>query len=176
MIEAEITPFQKRGYTADDEFVYTGEAYKGLKGTVKLKLAEDDGSKYPFFQKVDKSLFTEVETLSNYDKISLNLRDLVKVDQTGIKFDGDKPEFSLLPTGTLNSVLKVLGIGKKKYAKDNWQRVDNSRERYFNAAMRHLTAWWEGEKRDPETGENHLAHATCCLLFLLWFDNKEDQV
>lgn len=171
-MEKNATPFQKLGYKETDEFVYTGEDYKELKGTVKLKLAEDDASKYPFFRKVDKSLFTEVTTLATYDQISLNLEEIVKVDQTGIKFDGDKPEFSLLPTGTLNPVLKVLGIGKKKYAKDNWQRVDNAKERYFNAAMRHITSWWEGEKTDPETGENHLAHALCCLLFLLWFDNK----
>jgi ribosomal protein L32 len=28
-------------------------------------------------------------------------------------------------------------------------------------------SWWGGEQRDPETGENHLAHAICCVAFLL---------
>lgn len=94
--------------------------------------------------------------------------------KAGRKFDGDKEQFSLLPTGTLKPVLKVLGFGAKKYAKDNWKYVENGKERYFNAAMRHLTAWWEGEKTDPETGESHLAHTLCCLFFLLWLDmNKE---
>lgn len=36
--------------------------------------------------------------------------------------------------------------------------------------MRHLTAWWGGEKSDPESGEHHLAHLGCCVIFLLWFD------
>lgn len=91
---------------------------------------------------------------------------------TGIKYDSDKLEFSLLPKGVLQPVLRVLSFGKKKYAADNWQRVDNSKERYYNALQRHLTQWWEGEKTDPETGENHLAHAACCVFFLLWFDNQ----
>lgn len=93
--------------------------------------------------------------------------------ETGIKFDQDKLQFSLLPKGVLQPILRILGYGAKKYAAGNWQRVPNHRERYYNATQRHLTAWWEGEKTDPETGENHLGHAICCLLFLLWFDNKE---
>lgn len=104
-----------------------------------------------------------------------NIIGTVEADpKAGRKFDGDKEQFSLLPTGVLKPVLKVLGFGAKKYAKDNWKYVDNARERYFNAAMRHLTAWWEGEKKDPETGESHLAHTVCCLFFLLWLDNKEN--
>lgn len=90
----------------------------------------------------------------------------------GRKFDGDKLEYSLIPQGVLANILRVLGFGKKKYAADNWQFVDNARERYFNATMRHLTSWWEGERVDQETGENHLAHAACCIMFLLWFDNQ----
>ena len=95
---------------------------------------------------------------------------------TGVKYDQDKPEFSLLPKKVLQPIMRVLSFGAKKYTKDNWQRVDNAQERYFNAMQRHLMAWWEGEKKDPETGESHLAHAGCCLLFLLWFETKEGEV
>jgi hypothetical protein len=73
--------------------------------------------------------------------------------------------------------VKVLEFGKQKYAKDNWQKVANSRERYLDATFRHLIAYIEGEKVDKESGLHHLAHATCCLLFILWFDlmgKKED--
>ena len=96
------------------------------------------------------------------------------VTEQGVKYDSDKLEYSLLPKGVLNSVIKVLGFGSKKYSKDNWMKVDNHKERYYNAAQRHINQWWEGEKYDSETGENHLAHAMCCLMFLLWFDNQED--
>jgi hypothetical protein len=42
--------------------------------------------------------------------------------------------------------------------------------RLYAATMRHMTAWWEGEKADPETGFSHLSHASCCALFLLAFE------
>lgn len=90
----------------------------------------------------------------------------------GSKFDSGKPRFSLLPTGVLTPILKVLEYGAKKYSANNWQQVENSRTRYYDAAMRHIQAWFEGETNDPETNEPHLAHAMCCLMFLLWFDTN----
>ena len=69
-------------------------------------------------------------------------------------------------------------FGAAKYGQDNWQRVPEARQRYFDAAMRHLLAWWDGERLDAESGLPHLAHAGCCILFLLWADRdaKEAQV
>ncbi len=89
---------------------------------------------------------------------------------SGKKFDGGKLRWSLLPIRSLNAILEVLEFGATKYAPDNWQRVEDAETRYYDAAMRHLTAWFDGEKTDPETGKSHLAHAACCLLFLIWFD------
>jgi len=64
-------------------------------------------------------------------------------------------------------VAGVLAYGARKYAPHNWAKVPNARQRYYDAAMRHLHAWWEGESCDPESGHPHLAHASCCCLFLL---------
>ena len=91
----------------------------------------------------------------------------------GEKKDAGKPRWDLLPFGPVSEVVDVLTFGAAKYAPDNWQKVPDARARYFAAALRHLTAWWNGERADPETGLSHLAHASCCLLFLLWFDRKE---
>lgn len=91
----------------------------------------------------------------------------------GVKYDGAKPRFSLLPLGPLGDVVSVLEYGARKYAEDNWQKVSNPRTRYFDAAMRHLLAWRGGERLDPESGLPHLAHAACSLLFLGWFDARE---
>lgn len=106
---------------------------------------------------------------------SWNESNLELFKEGGVKYDSDKLEYSLLPKGVLNKVVNVLGFGSKKYAKDNWMKVDKPKERYYNAAQRHINQWWEGEKYDSETGENHLAHAICCLMFMLWFDNQEDK-
>lgn len=88
----------------------------------------------------------------------------------GQKFDSGKLRHSLLPSGVITEVLKVLEFGARKYKENNWQHVTNGRDRYYDAALRHITAWREGELEDSETGVNHLAHAICCLMFLLWFD------
>ncbi len=91
---------------------------------------------------------------------------------SGIKHDSGKPRWSLLPLGTVAQVVRVLEFGAAKYALDNWKTVPDARTRYFDALMRHVHAWWAGERNDPETGCHHLAHAGCCVLFLLWLDGE----
>ena len=86
----------------------------------------------------------------------------------GIKYDNEKPRWSLLPWVAVNEIVKVLTYGAKKYDDDNWKKVEPFEDRYFSAMLRHLIDWKNGEKTDKETGLSHLAHAGCCLLFLLW--------
>lgn len=86
---------------------------------------------------------------------------------SGRKDDAGKPRWHLLPWRAAALVVDVLEHGARKYAPDNWRVVPDPQPRYFSAAMRHLIAWWGGENRDPESGLPHLAHAACCLLFLL---------
>lgn len=88
-------------------------------------------------------------------------------EKTGNKADDGKDRWDLLPTKAVRAVVKVLTFGAKKYAPENWRKVPDARRRYYAAALRHLTAWWEGETDDPETGLHHLAHAACCIIFLL---------
>lgn len=93
----------------------------------------------------------------------------------GVKNDSGKIEWSYLPIEPMNEVLKVLMLGDKKYPSPdgcNWKVVPNAKKRYYNAALRHLTSWYNGEKTDQETGYNHLAHAVTNCLFLLWFEIK----
>lgn len=99
----------------------------------------------------------------------------VNPSTTGIKFDNDKPQWSLLPFKALKEVVDVLTYGAKKYAPDNWKKVPNAKQRYIDAGFRHFTAYAAGEKLDPETGKSHLAHAMCCLLYLLAFEIGEDR-
>lgn len=89
------------------------------------------------------------------------------------KHDAGKWRFSLVPMNAIRSVIDVLEFGAKKYAPDNWKTVPDARKRYFDATIRHVTAWWSGEKDDGESGLPHLAHAICCLLFLLWLDEEQ---
>jgi hypothetical protein len=95
------------------------------------------------------------------------------VSLTGDKHDEGKRPWHLLPYGPLCAVVDVLAFGASKYGAQNWKRVSGARERYFAAAQRHMVAWWLGEAEDEESNLSHLAHATCCLLFLLAFDAEK---
>lgn len=92
-----------------------------------------------------------------------------------MKFDAGKWRLSLVPVRCLTQIVQVLEFGAKKYKEDNWQTVPDAQRRYYDAAIRHLTAWWDGEKLDSESNMPHLAHAACCVIFLLWLDDEEQK-
>jgi hypothetical protein len=95
-------------------------------------------------------------------------------EKIGVKFDSKKPKWSLFLWKEAEEIVEILTFGAEKYpTADNWKYVDDARNRYFSALMRHLTAWFNGERLDTESGKSHLAHAGCCLLFLMWKDNNE---
>ena len=90
-----------------------------------------------------------------------------------LKKDHGKPMWDLIPLEQVQKIVDVLTYGAKKYAPQKWKEVPDAKERYFAALMRHLTSWRFNETDDPESGLSHLAHAACCLIFLMWFeDNK----
>lgn len=90
------------------------------------------------------------------------------------KDDNGKRPWRLLPTKAVGLVVDVLGYGAylaprpdgtKGYGENNWQGIESLR--YYDAALRHLTAWKLGERLDSASGLPHLAHAACCILFML---------
>ena len=83
-----------------------------------------------------------------------------------VKYDTTKPRMDLLPPEALTEISKVLGYGAKKYSAHNWRKATEW-SRYSAAALRHLNAWNAGEDIDGESGLPHLAHAGCCIMFLL---------
>ena len=93
--------------------------------------------------------------------------------ELGVKFDSGKGQWHLVPFGAMSDVVDVLTYGARKYAPDNWKYVDDAKNRYIDAGFRHFAAYANGEEGDPETGYSHLAHAMCCLLFLLAFERGD---
>lgn len=113
----------------------------------------------------------------NFTKEQEELRKKAKNGELGIKFDDDpeKLRWDLMPWREAEQVVEILTIGAIKYADDNWKHIPNLRRRCFSAAMRHFIKWFLGKRFDKETGKNHLAHALCCIMFLLWKDNQKDE-
>lgn len=90
----------------------------------------------------------------------------------GRKFDQGKLPYHLLPPDAIEEILKVLDYGQQKYSARNWEK-GMLWSRPFAALMRHMWAWWQGEDKDAETGCSHLAHAGCCILFLLAYEKRQ---
>lgn len=90
---------------------------------------------------------------------------------SGVKFDHDKVPLHLLPPELMIEVGKVLQFGAVKYAPRNWE-LGMDWHRPYAALLRHMLSWWGGEDLDPETGLSHLAHAGCCIAFLIAYDQR----
>ena len=91
---------------------------------------------------------------------------------SGLKYDKDKARWDLLPKGMVARVVDVLTFGAMKYEENGWQGLENGKERCYGALMRHIDAWRNGEIKDPESGIHHLAHATCNMFFLMWWEDN----
>jgi hypothetical protein len=92
----------------------------------------------------------------------------------GTKYDAGKPRMDLLVPEADELTAMVLGFGAEKYGPFNWMN-GIAYSRLHAALRRHLGSWAKGEDRDPESGLPHLAHARCCLDFLIWMSiNRTD--
>jgi hypothetical protein len=56
--------------------------------------------------------------------------------------------------------------GARKYGSHNYRDVGVRASVYYDAVMRHLMAWWEGEEIDPDSGVPHIIKAIACLFVL----------
>lgn len=90
---------------------------------------------------------------------------------SGIKFDQGKPPLGLINRTAIEQEALVMAYGVKKYGEHQWRNGMNY-SRLADAALRHLYAFLDGEDLDKETGLSHLAHARCCLAFLLEYQGK----
>lgn len=57
--------------------------------------------------------------------------------------------------------------GGEKYGMMNWREKTVSSSVYYDAARRHLAAWWDGERVAPDSGVHHLGHVMACCAILL---------
>lgn len=91
------------------------------------------------------------------------------------KFDGKKNRLELIQPDFIEGLGRILSFGAEKYDTNNWMLAnsDEDQERIQGALLRHIFAYMKGEKIDQETGESHLYHATCNLMFLDYFDRNE---
>jgi hypothetical protein len=92
-------------------------------------------------------------------------------DTAGFKFDAGKLRYDLIPMEAMKALATILTMGAKKYADRNWEG-GMSWQRVYASLMRHLVAYESGEDTDPESGELHMAHALCNVVFLVTYQMR----
>ena len=120
-----------------------------------------------------KHFVTEIPNYSPTILAGINNAGVAK--GTALKFDTDKLPLNLLSTEAMNQTAAVLKFGAQKYAEHNW-RKGFQWSRPLAAAMRHITAFNDGEDIDPESGLSHMAHAACCIMFILEFQKTHPEL
>ena len=126
----------------------------------------------------DKAAFDSMLGQEYFSKLTTNdFNNLVDTITTSgaIKHDSGKPGMNLLSREALEQIALVMDFGKQKYAAHNW-RKGFQWSRPLSAALRHIMAFNDGEDKDPESGLSHLAHAACCIMFLLEFEKTHKEL
>lgn len=122
-----------------------------------------------------KEAFHRIINNDKGEVIFKNAKSIAISKGTGIKHDQEKPDMSLLSPIAMTKMAEVMTFGKKKYSAHNW-RGGFVWSRPLAASLRHIFAYLKGEDKDPETGISHLAHASCCLMFILEFEETHKEL
>ena len=74
-----------------------------------------------------------------------------------------KPAIHTVPPISIFLQGQAMMDGKEKYGLMNWRHNGVTSSVYYNAAMRHLMAWWDGQENASDSNVHHLGHALACL-------------
>lgn len=77
-----------------------------------------------------------------------------------------KAPISYVPAPVLMEVGIAMMEGGIKYGPHNFRETKIDASDYYNAAIRHLMQWWEGEDIDPDSGLSHITKAIASLVVL----------
>lgn len=106
----------------------------------------------------------DVDCVLPIDAVQPPVKDSNPKDNIGCK----KPGLSAVPCAPLYEAGAALAYGGMKYGRHNWRHIGVRSSVYYDAVLRHLMAWWEGEDIDPVeqggSGLPHLAHAIAGLM------------
>lgn len=90
-----------------------------------------------------------------------------------------KAPMSAVPCPVLYEVGLGMLEGALQYARHNYRKIPIRASIYFDAAKRHLDAWWEGQDIDPGSGLSHISKMMSCLVVLrdammndCWIDDR----
>ncbi len=88
-------------------------------------------------------------------------------DNPKTRFGMAKPGLSVVPPSALLHLIGAMKNGADKYGAFNWRESSVSSTVYFDAAIRHLLSWLDGEDIAEDSGVHHLGHVMACCSIIL---------
>lgn len=89
----------------------------------------------------------------------MRVKDSNPKDAIGIK----KAPMSTVPSAVMMEIGLAMLEGACKYGRHNYRAIGVRASVYYDACMRHIMAWWEGEDQDPDSHLSHVTKALACL-------------
>ena len=77
-----------------------------------------------------------------------------------------KAPMSTIPGNVLAEIGVAMLEGACKYGRHNYRVAGVRASVYYDGVNRHITAWWEGEDYDPDSGLSHITKAITSLVVL----------
>lgn len=93
---------------------------------------------------------------------SIKVKDTNPKDAIGVT----KSPLSVIPTQVIHEVGLGMLEGALKYGAKNYRVAGARASVYYDATMRHLNQWWEGEDTDPDSNLSHITKAITSLMVL----------
>ncbi len=94
-----------------------------------------------------------------------------------------KVPLSVMPAQVMMETSLALFEGARKYGRSNYRVAGVRASVYYDASMRHLMSWWEGEDTDSDSELNHVTKAIAGLMVLrdamlndMWTDDRPPKV
>jgi hypothetical protein len=142
------------------------EDIQGHRGYVKFTPDDPDPS---YMQEPERGTGLRQDGFKQVDKIVKDYIDGNKAKESNPKdmIGSNKLPLHLWPnTATAMGCLGFLN-GMLKYGRSNFRIHGIRASIYYDAAKRHLDAWFEGEECDPDDGVPHLAAALACIAIIV---------
>ena len=96
----------------------------------------------------------------------------------GIKYDTGKLDWSLLPWDVIETAINRFTVGASKYERDSWKLLNNGKQRYEAAMLRHFNHYKQGNRWDNDPAfeghpSTHLQAALWNMMCLVWFELQD---
>lgn len=94
-----------------------------------------------------------------------------------------KVQMSVVPAEVSLEVAVALTEGARKYGRHNYREIGIRASVYYDATLRHIFSFWEGEDIDPDSGLSHITKAITSLFVLRdaminekWTDDRPPRI